>query len=182
MNIPDTVVAGSFIKSDAVCICRNIVRSYVYGRMPYCPGDHSEKICPWCIADGSAARFLDCEFVAIEGINGDGKDWDDVSDEIKEEISKRTPGFPILQGDQWYTHCGDAAVFLGYIHKDGLIDRGQKVTREFIECLDKETYEEFLEWGGIELLDMIEGECGEAQGYFFKCIHCGKHGGFVDYM
>jgi uncharacterized protein CbrC (UPF0167 family) len=33
--------------------------------------------------------------------------------DVVEEVAHRTPGFSTLQQARWWTHCGDAAAFLG---------------------------------------------------------------------
>lgn len=61
-------------------------------------------ICPWCIADGSAARMLQAEFTdAGSGVP------DEVPIEVVDEISHRTPGFSGWQQEHWLYHCDDAA-------------------------------------------------------------------------
>lgn len=177
---PDPVGAGSIEESSAACVCCNAVRGYIYVRTPFATGDYNSKLCPWCIADGSASKLIGGVFSSVLGLGGELEQWDEVSADVVDEVTRRTPGFWTLQNDQWYTHCGDAAVFLGHINEEQLIAKGQEVTRDFIECLGEESYEDFLEWGTTELLHMMK-DGGEGQGYLFRCRHCGKHGGFVDY-
>ncbi|RYE21340.1 MAG: heavy metal-binding domain-containing protein [Sphingobacteriales bacterium] len=61
---------------------------------------------------GSAANKHDASFTDGAGIGacGDGRA---VPDPVIEEVARRTPGFSGWQQEQWFTHCGDAAVFLG---------------------------------------------------------------------
>lgn len=177
---PDPLGAGSFVVSPAVCVCCNQGRGYIYDRNPFADGDYESKICPWCIHDGSAADLIDGVFSTSLGLGGELEQWDAVSKAVEEEITKRTPGFDTLQNDQWYTHCEDAAEFLGSVSKESLEEMGQGVVRDFIEALGEETYEEYLEFGSTELLDLME-EGSHGQGYLFRCLHCGKHGGFMDF-
>jgi len=47
-----------------------------------------KAICPWCIADGTAAQRFDAQFTDIG--------WgvpDDVPEQVRLELSRRTPGF-----------------------------------------------------------------------------------------
>jgi uncharacterized protein len=90
---PDPIATGSVEPSETVCIVCGRARRYVYTGVPSCEDDVEEGvICPWCIADGSAHARFDAEFTDTFGI-GYGFGWDDVSQDIKEEIAYRTLGF-----------------------------------------------------------------------------------------
>ena len=39
--------------------------------------------------------------------------WDPVPRTVLEEVAYRTPGFCGWQQEHWWTHCGDAAQFIG---------------------------------------------------------------------
>ena len=65
-------------------------------------------LCPWCIADGSAALRLRIEFTDV----GDDVP-DDVPGGVLDEITERTPGFNGWQQEHWLYHCGDGAAFIG---------------------------------------------------------------------
>lgn len=100
---------GSIVPSDATCRSCGQPRGYVYAPPPSAEEDLESALCPWCIADGSAARQFDAEFTDAASIGGYGQ-WDEqVSDEIVEEVSRRTPGFSGWQEEKWWTHCGDFA-------------------------------------------------------------------------
>jgi uncharacterized protein CbrC (UPF0167 family) len=174
---PDPVGLGSIVASENECVCCKKQRGYVYALNPYAPEDHCEEICPWCIADGTAAELIEGQFNDELGVGGHGA-WEEVSPEIIDEVSKQTPGFAGIQDEQWFTHCADAAEFHGYVTKERLISMGPKVVEDFLESLGEETYSEFLEFGS-ELLETIR-EDGAGQGYIFRCRHCGCHGGYVD--
>lgn len=174
----DPIGCGSFIESGNVCVSCHLARGYVYAISPYAPNDHDEEICPWCISDGSAAKLIDGKFNSTEGIGGFGA-WDNVSNAVVEDVSLKTPGFAGIQDEQWFTHCADAAQFVGYATTERLLALGPKVVSEFLESLGEgNTYEDFVEFGD-ETLDRMS-EDGPAQGYLFKCLHCGCHGGYVD--
>ena len=105
---PDPVATGSIRPSDAQCRACGQARGFIYAGPVYSTEELNEAICPWCIADGTAAEKFDAEFTDIG--------WGvppDVSREVRLEVSRRTPGFSSWQQDHWLYHCGDAAAFLG---------------------------------------------------------------------
>src|SRR5262245_61615527 len=57
---PDPVASRSIEPSDAVCEACNLARGWRYVGSVYGPQD-VEHVCPWCIADGTAAELLDAE-------------------------------------------------------------------------------------------------------------------------
>lgn len=70
----------------------------------YGPVSH-ECICPWCVADGTAAAKLDASFVQhIE---------DPVEEALRDELNLRNPGYESWQGESWLAHCGIPCVFHG---------------------------------------------------------------------
>jgi uncharacterized protein len=105
---PDPIATGSVQESDSPCLSCNRIRGYVYVGPAYSEKFHylSGCICPWCIADGSAARQFGATF-ADSGL------MDDVPDAVREEIAQRTPGFEAWQQEQWLECCHDGAAFLG---------------------------------------------------------------------
>lgn len=107
---PDPIATGSIVASDAACEACKKPRGYVYTASAYCTEEYDECICPWCIADGSAAKTFDATFFDDSGV---GRDSDPVSAELVNVIITRTPGFSGLQGERWWTHCSQPAAFLG---------------------------------------------------------------------
>lgn len=66
-----------------------------------------ECLCPYCIADGSAAEKFDGEFQDAAGC-------DKVDAPAKtEELTKRTPGCIGWQQEYRLAHCGDYCAFGG---------------------------------------------------------------------
>jgi uncharacterized protein CbrC (UPF0167 family) len=109
---PDPISTGSVVRSDNVCACCDQARGYIYTGPAYCEEELVEELCPWCIASGAAHEQLGVDFVDTAGIGGYG-DWDAVSPATIEEVAYRTPGFSGMQQERWYTHCGDAAEYVG---------------------------------------------------------------------
>jgi hypothetical protein len=103
---PDPLATGSIVRTELSCACCGKARGFVYALAPY--GEASGlvgRICPWCIADGSAARKFDATFVSrIE---------DGLEPAVRDEILTRTPGYASWQGELWLGHCGDACEYHG---------------------------------------------------------------------
>jgi uncharacterized protein CbrC (UPF0167 family) len=55
---------------------------------------------------------LEVSFTDESGIGGYGH-WDNVPADVAATVAYRTPGFKGWQQERWWTHCGDAAAFLG---------------------------------------------------------------------
>jgi uncharacterized protein CbrC (UPF0167 family) len=108
---PSPLSTGAVEDSDATCECCGLARGFMY-RGPTYSGVRVEHVCPWCIADGSAHAKWDAEFTDSAAVGGWGR-WCDVPPEVREEVAFRTPGFCTIQEARWWTHCGDAAEFLG---------------------------------------------------------------------
>ena len=104
---PYPLATGSVVESDATCAACGKTRGYVYTGPVYMQ-DEPEALCPWCIADGTAAETFGAELTDF----GVGVP-DDVPREVLEELAFRTPGFSGWQQEHWLYHCGDAAEFHG---------------------------------------------------------------------
>ena len=115
---PDPLATSSLVESDATCAACDKARGYVYTGPVYAPGE-LEALCPWCIADGTAAETFGAEFTEV-GVGAP----EDVARDVLEELAFRTPGFSGWQQEHWLYHCGDAAAFLG-------IDAGEPATYRF---------------------------------------------------
>ena len=104
---PDPVGTGSIVESDRWCDVCDVARGYVYDGPVYGDVLDEPAICPWCIADGRAARSLGVELtdVGIEVPEG-------VPEHVLDELVHRTPGFTGWQQEHWLFHCDDAAAFL----------------------------------------------------------------------
>ena len=162
---------GVVVESDARCRACGIARGYIYTGPVYAADELDDALCPWCIADGSAAKKFDAEFTdAGVGVP------DDVPGEIVETIARRTPGFSAWQEERWLYHCGDGAVFLGAVGRDEL--------EEYPEALDA-LRQERVESGRPadeveEYIAALETD-GDATAYLFRCRHCGRHLAYSDF-
>lgn len=107
---PDPVATGNVRAADSTpCLCCNRIRGYIYTGPAYSERFHhlSGALCPWCVADGSAAKRFQAEFTDIGAIDAD------LPADVLTELATRTPGFDAIQQETWLAHCDDAAAYLG---------------------------------------------------------------------
>jgi hypothetical protein len=170
---PDPVKTGSIKPSDKQCVCCDQARGYIYTGHVYAIQDLHECLCPWCIADGSAHDKFNADFTNAASVGGYG-DWDEVPMEVIEEVCFRTPSFTAWQQERWWTHCGDAAEFLGPVGRREAVDAGEgflaSVRADAGMKSDKDWY------NYLKALDRDHGPTA----YLFQCRHCGKLGGYSD--
>jgi uncharacterized protein CbrC (UPF0167 family) len=115
---PDPNRSGSVVESTAACNCCGQKRGFIYVGPVYAEADDlDEAICPWCIADGSAAAKFDAYFTNVGEIVGQ------VPQPVQEEVEKRTPGYITLQEGEWRACCGDAAAFIMRATEQDLLSR-----------------------------------------------------------
>lgn len=169
---PDPVATGSIKKSAKKCRCCGQATGYIYAGPVYSEDDLEEALCPWCIESGRAHEEFDAEFVSADGVGGYG-DWDEVPAEVIQEVVFRTPGFAGWQEPRWFTCCGDAAAFLGAAGHDELSGEwAGAVPAIRAECgLAGDDWEEYFE-------SLSKDDSPTA--YIFRCLHCGRLGGYSD--
>ena len=152
---PDPVGTGSIKPSDATCVCCNQERGFIYA----CSAG-VEDVCPWCIADGSAAQEYDVTFSCADPLTLAG-----VPFAVVDEVTRRTPGYTSWQQDEWLCCCGDACEFHG------------DPTRAHLAALP-EPLEEVIsmtnwtpdEWAGF-VRNYLPGKMSVGI-YHFICRHC----------
>lgn len=103
---PDPLASGSVTASARKCKCCKRARGFIYTGPVYAEKDLDEALCPWCIADGSAAEKFEATFVDSEAF------VDDASEAAVKEITERTLGFSAWQSEQWPSCCGEPAAFV----------------------------------------------------------------------
>lgn len=168
------IATGSIKEADVICICCNKARGYVYVGPVYATAELDERICPWCIADGSAHDTFDCVFTDEAGIGGEHP-YNKVSEEVIAMVAHRTPGFSGWQQERWWTHCQDAGQFLGRAgarEVSALKPDEQDQFRFECEMRHGEEWEFFR--------DALDAE-GSPCAYLFKCRKCGAIGGYADF-
>jgi len=88
-------------------------------------------------------------------------------------VSRRTPGFSGWQQERWWTHCGDAAVFLGAAGASEIAGPWAGA----IASLRADVGYDDLTWADYAAaLDKDRGPTA----YVFRCRHCGQLGGYSD--
>lgn len=161
---PDPIKTGAFVLSEEgeKCDCCGKMTKYVY-TTPFYTAEDVECLCPKCIASGKAAKKFDGSFQdeasVDEGVNDPAK---------HEELTLRTPGYNGWQQERWRAHCGDFCEFLGYVGMKEIEEMGIME-----ELLQDEIWDEFGS-EPEELISLLRVD-GDAQGYLFRCLHCGKH-------
>jgi len=168
---PDPIGTGSVEASETPCLSCNKIRGYVYTGPAYSEKFHylSGCLCPWCIADGSAAKQFGATFTDSATI--------DIPDNVREELAQRTPGFDAWQQEQWLDCCGDAAAFLGLAGKSELKSELKDASEAVRTCL-----EEDYDLSGDDLEEFMNGLSKKDQptAYIFRCLHCKTHLAYVD--
>jgi uncharacterized protein CbrC (UPF0167 family) len=158
---PDPLATGSIVESDAECEACGQERGYRYTGPVYAEDD-IEDLCPWCIADGSAADRFDATFTDLD---------DDLPDDAADTIAKRTPGFSGWQQEVWLSHCGDGAAFLGRVGAAELAAYPDAVADIRLGLGHRDGADHFL-----AALD----KDGEPTAYLFRCRVCGTHLAYTD--
>lgn len=168
----DPIGAGVFKKSRDACDCCDEARGWVYTGPVYSEDDEP-TLCPWCIADGAAARKFSCTFNDTGQLYAHPDNQDDPDPDELSEVEERTPGYTTWQGNYWYACCGHPAVYLGDAGGKDLTGRWKAALP--VVFADNEGVLEDL---GDDLGELARGESPGV--YIFKCPHCGKLGGYFD--
>ena len=155
---PNVYKNGIVTFKNGVCICcGKEVKAYI--KNAFCKKD-VDGICLNCVADGSAAKKFNCDFIS---------DAEEISSSEKKEILfKRTPGYISWQGEYWLACCDDYCEFIGDAGIEELDELG--ITDEVIN----EYYEKFQ----LEDPDFLKENLtakGSVAGYLFRCKHCKKY-------
>jgi len=98
LNALTPLKTGSIISKKIICdVCgKHSDYSYIG---PFHSQDTLENICPNCIASGFAAKKYDGEFTIVYDYECEVD-----SDESKNELLYRTPGFNSIQESHWLSH------------------------------------------------------------------------------
>jgi uncharacterized protein CbrC (UPF0167 family) len=156
---PDPIATGSVKTSDLTCICCNQQRGYIYAL-------DENAFCPWCIADGSAAKKYDAWFSDPTTL------WNErISKSIIAEVSQRTPGYIGWQGADWLAHCDDACEYRGQATARYLkgITQGQK------DYLLKELRMDEEDWARLMSEIPSDESClDDPEIHLFACRHCNE--------
>jgi uncharacterized protein len=158
---PDPVATGMVVARPIICACCGKARGHVYIGPVYAREDYSERICPWCIADGSAAAKLDASFSDAHPLIAAG-----MGEPIVEEVNLRTPGYISWQQDEWLTHCNDACEF----HGDATTIDVREASAQTKACWLAAYKQDDAGW---EWATKEYQPGGDSALYKFRCRHCG---------
>ena len=167
---PDPRGTGSVVESDYRCVACGLARGYIYTGPAYSTEELDEALCPWCVADGSAAQKFDAHFTDFGS-----EVTDDVTRSVIEQLDRRTPGFTSWQGGHLLYHCGDGAVFLGVVGRKEL-----DPYPDAIEVLRHEHDEDGWEPDEVEEYLAALDKDGQPTAYLFRCRTCGCHLAYSD--
>ena len=158
---PNPILTGAITESDEVCECCEQSRGYVYTSTLYSP-EEVDFICPWCIADGSAAKKFDGMFSDDYPLQDAG-----VPQEVITEVCERTPGYSSWQQEVWQSHCDTACEFHGDAKKEELSTLSGEALERFLrtEMIKPEVWENILE-------HYEKG--GNPAVYKFRCPKCSE--------
>jgi uncharacterized protein CbrC (UPF0167 family) len=165
---PDPIATGSVEAEPFECACCGEHREYRYVGPIY--SIHPvRKLCPWCIADGSAAAQFDVEFTGVlypaESVPGT----------VLDEVLRRTPGFIEWQAESWMFHCGDAAAYLGRAGRAELADHDGAIATIVADLEEQGLSHEQIE-AHVAALHVD----GDVTAQLFRCLHCSTHVAYVD--
>lgn len=184
--------------SEEVCPCCDQARGFIYSgpmggaafrSLDVFEGPQREdvdRLCPWCIADGSAARGLWAEFAEIPergrssrlSISGaldresGGSDPNDVPRAVLDELRHRTPAFYTWQSVRWLFHCFDGCAYVGTVGADAL-----RAYPTAVQSVLEEVGMSGPE--GEAYIDDLDAD-GSPSAYLFRCRHCGIHVAYSD--
>ena len=168
---PDPVATGSIVPCDGACLACGRVRGFRYTGPVYAVEELDDALCPWCIADGTAAARYEAEFTDVG--------WgvpDDVPASVTDEIAHRTPGFHSWQQDHWLYHCGDGCAFIGAA--------GRSELEEYPDALAALRREgESFGWDERQITEYLVSltKGGSPTAYLFRCLVCGTHLAYSDF-
>lgn len=168
---PNPLETGNIKLSNKICACCEKARGYIYTASVYSTHDLHESICPWCIADGSAAENFSANFNDCSNC----VKLPNISDEIISEIFERTPGYESWQGNILLYHCDDGCEFHGDLSNQEAKELNEIAIQKF--CFENNLEEEEL---GKEFIQYYE-KGGNPAIYKFVCRHCGEIKLYTDF-
>jgi len=157
---PDPLKTRAIVRSDASCACCGEVRGFIYAASVYSKHELDKKLCPWCIADGSAAAKFEASFTDDDPLLRKG-----IEKSIVAEVTQRTPGYSSWQQETWLSHCDDACEFHGDASVKEVADATSEAKREWI-------FEPKLSETNWQNITSRYSPDGDPAIYKFVCRHC----------
>ena len=176
---PDPIATGMLVaREDFVCpVCRRS-RAYAYVG-PYISDNYGfengEEICPWCIADGSAARTLNATFTGARYLSDQA--YAQMSLGARTELEKRTPSFHCLQQERWLDHHGEAATYIGEVDFERYLQLPPAAQFAVRDCSGDDPR------AGLRPTDFVQRLRSDGDGptvYLFRCLHCDWYGAYLE--
>lgn len=163
---PDPVREKVFESTREPCAVCGQARGTLYTGPQYAVGGRI-KVCPWCIADGSAAKqgrsFNDGSIYSHDD------SIPQLSAADRDLVEHRTPGFTTWQENHWMACCGRAAIYVGEADAEDL--RGRWASA--VPSLWNDAQPGWAEKDKAGFIDRVER--GESPAvYVFKCQVCAK--------
>lgn len=170
---PNAYKIGVFKEEEGRCSICDQHRKIKYDNSFY-SAEEPGYICPWCIADGRAAKKYDGEFNDAAGIETPlDYDRDDelkaTFDEKITEVAERTPSFVSWQQEVWLSHCNEPCAFIDYADSEMI----KPIYHELEADVENTGYDRAL------ITNSLSKE-GSLVGYLFQCLQCGTHRLHVD--
>ena len=167
---PDPLATGVIERSSAACVSCGRERGFIYTGPVYAVEELTDRLRPWCIADGSAAARFQATFT------DDEPRPEGVPQAVIDAVTRRTPGFGGWQQERWLYHCGDGAAFLGRVGWDELEDRPDALAAVRGEHVAHG-------WTPDQIEDYVRGlaKDGGSTAYLFRCRVCGTHLAYSDF-
>ncbi|MDU1891810.1 MAG: CbrC family protein [Dysgonomonas sp.] len=175
---PNPIDTGAFESDNPVeCDCCG-KETPIYYTGPFFSVEEIEAFCPWCIANGKAAKKFKGEFqdyISIEGVAVSPGEKATVNYNEKDllEVTQCTPGYCGWQQEVWLGHCGEPCAFIGYVGWQEIEDK----LDEFVD-LESDCNQFGLEREDLPKYLRNNGSC---QGYLFRCLHCKKYRLYFDF-
>jgi uncharacterized protein CbrC (UPF0167 family) len=175
---PDPVATGMFVpRRDFTCGVCHKSRGYAYIG-PYISStfgfENGDEICPWCIADGSAAREWNAHFVDIQFLSP--ATLTQMSSDARMELEFRTPSFLCLQQPEWLDHHGEAAAYLGEVGFDEYLRLPPDAQRVVRYCVGDKPDEPLR---ANDFVQRLRADGDGPTAYLFGCLRCEWYGAFM---
>jgi len=165
---PNPLENGCIVERHDTCPCCSQDRAFMYEGPIYTAEQDIRRVCPWCIADGSASAKWSASFNDVYDVP------DSVPHRVIETISLRTPGYPTWQGNKWMFSATDALTFLGEVVGAVLMQLGE--AEKIAACR-----EALIDWNfpnDFDLSGVVVG--GQPAIYLFQDKQTSKFSAYAD--
>jgi uncharacterized protein len=170
---PDPVRTGNVVPREVACGVCGRHRDHAYIG-PYASPDmhfeNDDQLCPWCIADGSAALTWKASFVAPAYLSDQAQEA--MAPERLAELEERTPAFLCLQQERWLDHHGEAGEYLGEI---GAQEYARLSPAAQVAVRAAAGDDPDAEPAPTDRVLRLRADGDGPAVYLFRCLHCGHY-------